>query len=242
MARTIFPSRPKCSVGFWRRFPHFNETSSPNLHFLLVLLIFSRILPGFLSLSFNLSHHHEHHDARTPIRGRVLDPRAMLRTTTKNERQQLRTRGTSTGVMSVGFSGKCDQVRVLLLEGLGLFPVSHGLVVKLEAWEHAEGVGAAWIEGLLVDYGGHVANYMRVEVFMGVLDTARTFGCVSKGNHAAALSFYWDDFVLSCVDNHEARMVANQAGKELNQTWIESGASNDVVPGYQCRRVDMCAR
>ncbi|GAB2233658.1 hypothetical protein Drorol1_Dr00002886 [Drosera rotundifolia] len=148
------------------------------------------------------------------------DTRAMLQTTTKN--------------------------RTATASNPGYLNVSCELLGSMEcvtrAWEHVEGVGVAWIEGLLVDYGGHVANYMRVEVFMGVLDTARTFGCVSKGNHVAALSFYWDDFVLSCVDNHEARMVANQAGKELNQTWIESGASNDVVPGYQCRRVDMCAR
>ncbi|GAB2224842.1 hypothetical protein Droror1_Dr00005619 [Drosera rotundifolia] len=36
-------------------------------------------------------------------------------------------------------------------------------------------------------------------------------------------------------------MVSNQVGKELNQTWMESGASNDAVSGHQCRTVDVCA-
>ncbi|KAI5676574.1 hypothetical protein M9H77_07524 [Catharanthus roseus] len=38
--------------------------------------------------------------------------------------------------------------------------------------------------------------------------------------------------VLSCVDNYEARMVVNQACNELNQTWMESGVSENAVSGH----------
>ncbi|KAM7483454.1 hypothetical protein LguiB_008037 [Lonicera macranthoides] len=40
------------------------------------------------------------------------------------------------------------------------------------------------------------------------------------------------DLVLSCVDNYEARMVVNQACNEMNQTWMESGVSEDAVSGH----------
>ncbi|KAF7833981.1 ubiquitin-like modifier-activating enzyme 5 [Senna tora] len=40
------------------------------------------------------------------------------------------------------------------------------------------------------------------------------------------------DLVLSCVDNYEARMAVNQACNELNQTWLESGVSEDAVSGH----------
>ena len=40
------------------------------------------------------------------------------------------------------------------------------------------------------------------------------------------------DLVLSCVDNYEARMVINQACNELQQTWMESGVSEDAVSGH----------
>ncbi|KAG8381962.1 hypothetical protein BUALT_Bualt05G0027100 [Buddleja alternifolia] len=40
------------------------------------------------------------------------------------------------------------------------------------------------------------------------------------------------DLVLSCVDNYEARMVVNQACNELNQTWMESGVSENAVSGH----------
>ncbi|KAL4424062.1 hypothetical protein ABPG75_001363 [Micractinium tetrahymenae] len=38
--------------------------------------------------------------------------------------------------------------------------------------------------------------------------------------------------VLSCVDNYEARMTINQVCLELNQTWMESGVSEDAVSGH----------
>ncbi|KAJ9140164.1 hypothetical protein P3X46_030844 [Hevea brasiliensis] len=41
------------------------------------------------------------------------------------------------------------------------------------------------------------------------------------------------DLVLSCVDNYEARMAVNQACNELNQTWMESGVSEDAVSGHR---------
>ena len=40
------------------------------------------------------------------------------------------------------------------------------------------------------------------------------------------------DLVLSCVDNYEARMTINQACLELEQTWMESGVSEDAVSGH----------
>lgn len=40
------------------------------------------------------------------------------------------------------------------------------------------------------------------------------------------------DVVLSCVDNYEARMTINQVCLELDQTWLESGVSEDAVSGH----------
>lgn len=40
------------------------------------------------------------------------------------------------------------------------------------------------------------------------------------------------DLVLSCVDNFEARMAVNTACNELNQTWFESGVSENAVSGH----------
>lgn len=38
--------------------------------------------------------------------------------------------------------------------------------------------------------------------------------------------------VLSCVDNFEARYAINQACNELEQTWMESGVSENAVSGH----------
>ncbi|XP_067015416.1 ubiquitin-like modifier-activating enzyme 5 [Anabrus simplex] len=40
------------------------------------------------------------------------------------------------------------------------------------------------------------------------------------------------DLVLSCVDNFEARMAVNSACNELNQSWFESGVSENAVSGH----------
>ncbi|KPM02794.1 ubiquitin-like protein modifier-activating enzyme 5-like protein [Sarcoptes scabiei] len=40
------------------------------------------------------------------------------------------------------------------------------------------------------------------------------------------------DLVLSCVDNFEARMTINTACNELDQTWFESGVSENAVSGH----------
>eukprot|EP01098_Paradermamoeba_levis_P006594 TRINITY_DN2742_c0_g2_i2.p1 TRINITY_DN2742_c0_g2~~TRINITY_DN2742_c0_g2_i2.p1 ORF type:complete len:427 (-),score=140.44 TRINITY_DN2742_c0_g2_i2:65-1162(-) len=40
------------------------------------------------------------------------------------------------------------------------------------------------------------------------------------------------NLVLSCVDNYEARMCINQACLELDQTWLESGVSEDAMSGH----------
>lgn len=40
------------------------------------------------------------------------------------------------------------------------------------------------------------------------------------------------DLVLACVDNYEARITINQVCLELQQTWMESGVSEDAVSGH----------
>ncbi|WIA43736.1 hypothetical protein OEZ86_010162 [Tetradesmus obliquus] len=40
------------------------------------------------------------------------------------------------------------------------------------------------------------------------------------------------DLILSCVDNYEARITINQVCLELQQTWMESGVSEDAVSGH----------
>jgi len=40
------------------------------------------------------------------------------------------------------------------------------------------------------------------------------------------------DIVLSCVDNFEARMAINMACNDLQQTWYESGVSENAVSGH----------
>ena len=40
------------------------------------------------------------------------------------------------------------------------------------------------------------------------------------------------DIVLSCVDNYEARMAINMACNDLQQTWYESGVSENAVSGH----------
>ncbi|KAF5282682.1 hypothetical protein FQA39_LY17514 [Lamprigera yunnana] len=40
------------------------------------------------------------------------------------------------------------------------------------------------------------------------------------------------DLLLSCVDNFEARYAINSACNELNQTWMESGVSENAVSGH----------
>merc|ERR1719369_1905069 len=40
------------------------------------------------------------------------------------------------------------------------------------------------------------------------------------------------ELVLSCVDNFEARMAINKACNELDQTWFESGVSENAVSGH----------
>ena len=40
------------------------------------------------------------------------------------------------------------------------------------------------------------------------------------------------DLVLSCVDNYAARITVNCACNEINQTWMESGVSENAVSGH----------
>ncbi|WIA43734.1 hypothetical protein OEZ86_010160 [Tetradesmus obliquus] len=40
------------------------------------------------------------------------------------------------------------------------------------------------------------------------------------------------DLILSCVDNYEAHITINQVCLELQQTWMESGVSEDAVSGH----------
>ncbi|KAK9114208.1 hypothetical protein Syun_021005 [Stephania yunnanensis] len=61
------------------------------------------------------------------------------------------------------------------------------------------------------------------ETFMASL-TNKNFSTSKSGSGV--------DLVLSCVDNYEAHMVVNQACNKLNQTWMESGVSEDAVSGH----------
>ncbi|PSR95941.1 Ubiquitin-like modifier-activating enzyme 5 [Actinidia chinensis var. chinensis] len=74
-----------------------------------------------------------------------------------------------------------------------------------------------------VSYTLNITTLQGFETFMSSLKN-KTF-CPSKEGSGV-------DLVLSCVDNYEARMVVNQACNELNQTWMESGVSEDAVSGH----------
>ncbi|XVF49627.1 hypothetical protein PTKIN_Ptkin04bG0028600 [Pterospermum kingtungense] len=76
---------------------------------------------------------------------------------------------------------------------------------------------------VLESYTLNITTVQGFETFMASLKN-KTF-CLSKEGSGV-------DLVLSCVDNYEARMVVNQACNELNQTWMESGVSEDAVSGH----------
>lgn len=76
---------------------------------------------------------------------------------------------------------------------------------------------------VLESYTLNITTLQGFETFMSSLKN-KTF-CPSKQGIGV-------DLVLSCVDNYEARMVVNQACNELNQTWMESGVSEDAVSGH----------
>ncbi|GFZ11937.1 NAD(P)-binding Rossmann-fold superfamily protein [Actinidia rufa] len=72
-------------------------------------------------------------------------------------------------------------------------------------------------------YTLNITTLQGFETFLSSLKN-KTFRPSEKGSGV--------DLVLSCVDNYEARMVVNQACNELNQTWMESGVSEDAVSGH----------
>ncbi|XP_057971667.1 ubiquitin-like modifier-activating enzyme 5 [Malania oleifera] len=76
---------------------------------------------------------------------------------------------------------------------------------------------------VLESYTLNITTVQGFETFISSLRN-KTF-CPSKQGSGV-------DLVLSCVDNYEARMVVNQACNELNQTWVESGVSEDAVSGH----------
>ncbi|XP_034673969.1 ubiquitin-like modifier-activating enzyme 5 [Vitis riparia] len=76
---------------------------------------------------------------------------------------------------------------------------------------------------VLESYTLNITTVQGFETFMSSL-RKKTF-CPKKEGSGV-------DLVLSCVDNYEARMVVNQACNELNQTWMESGVSEDAVSGH----------
>ncbi|GLT30827.1 hypothetical protein SLA2020_056110 [Shorea laevis] len=76
---------------------------------------------------------------------------------------------------------------------------------------------------VLESYTLNITTVQGFETFMSSLKN-KSF-CPSKEGSGV-------DLVLSCVDNYEARMVVNQACNELNQTWMESGVSEDAVSGH----------
>ncbi|XP_022737589.1 ubiquitin-like modifier-activating enzyme 5 isoform X2 [Durio zibethinus] len=76
---------------------------------------------------------------------------------------------------------------------------------------------------VLESYTLNITTVQGFETFMSSLKN-KTFRPSKEGSGV--------DLVLSCVDNYEARMVVNQACNELNQTWMESGVSEDAVSGH----------
>lgn len=76
---------------------------------------------------------------------------------------------------------------------------------------------------VLESYTLNITTVQGFETFMSSL-RKKTFHPKKEGSGV--------DLVLSCVDNYEARMVVNQACNELNQTWMESGVSEDAVSGH----------
>ncbi|KAK8604644.1 hypothetical protein V6N13_099576 [Hibiscus sabdariffa] len=76
---------------------------------------------------------------------------------------------------------------------------------------------------VLESYTLNITTVQGFETFMSSLKN-KTFRSSKEGSGV--------DLVLSCVDNYEARMVVNQACNELNQTWMESGVSEDAVSGH----------
>ncbi|KAE8694542.1 Ubiquitin-like modifier-activating enzyme 5 [Hibiscus syriacus] len=76
---------------------------------------------------------------------------------------------------------------------------------------------------VLESYTLNITTVQGFETFMSSLKN-KTFRPTKEGSGV--------DLVLSCVDNYEARMVVNQACNELNQTWMESGVSEDAVSGH----------
>lgn len=76
---------------------------------------------------------------------------------------------------------------------------------------------------VLESYTLNITTVQGFDTFMSSLKS-KSF-CPSKEGSGV-------DLVLSCVDNYEARMAVNQACNELNQTWMESGVSEDAVSGH----------
>lgn len=76
---------------------------------------------------------------------------------------------------------------------------------------------------VLESYTLNISTVQGFETFMSSLRN-KSFSPTKEGSGV--------DLVLSCVDNYEARMAVNQACNELNQTWMESGVSEDAVSGH----------
>ncbi|XP_015882152.3 ubiquitin-like modifier-activating enzyme 5 isoform X1 [Ziziphus jujuba] len=76
---------------------------------------------------------------------------------------------------------------------------------------------------VLESYTLNITTVQGFETFMSSLKN-KSFSPNKQGSGV--------DIVLSCVDNYEARMAVNQACNELNQTWMESGVSEDAVSGH----------
>ncbi|CAJ0581442.1 unnamed protein product, partial [Mesorhabditis spiculigera] len=73
-----------------------------------------------------------------------------------------------------------------------------------------------------VEFETHNFNITTVENFKIFVDRIR-HGSLAGGKV---------DLVLSCVDNFEARMTVNTACNEEDQTWMESGVSENAVSGH----------
>lgn len=72
-----------------------------------------------------------------------------------------------------------------------------------------------------VEIESYTMNITTVQGF----DAFKSSVCHSDGTSRV-------DLILSCVDNYEARTTINQVCLELDQTWMESGVSEDAVSGH----------
>lgn len=113
-----------------------------------------------------------------------------------------------------------DKVELANMNRLFFRPEQAGMTKTDAAVETLSGINP---DVVLESYTLNITTVQGFETFMSSLKN-KSFRPDKEGCGV--------DLVLSCVDNYEARMVVNQACNELNQTWMESGVSENAVSGH----------